>query len=285
MKRRLWSKSLVRSAPLSVIGGAGGSVFLIFLALLSIFVSGFYTQQFNGMRAGVADAFAPVLSVVGKPVQEATLFIRNVTGLAELQAENARLQKENERLRDWYQSAMILEAENKSLRELLNIRLAPQDKYITARILADSGYAFVKSFLVEAGKRDGIKKGQAVVSAEGVIGRVIDVGEKTSRVLLVTDINSRVPILVENSRQHAVMAGGNDALPELIHLPPDSQVQPGDRIITSGHGGVFPYGLPVGRVVFDERKRPHVELFTDFDRLLYIRIIDRPEDPNLVSNQ
>src|SRR5262245_30718707 len=176
----------------------------------------------EGLRAGAADTFAPVLSAIGQPVQEAAIFVRNVSGLTQLQAENLRLQQENQRLREWYQTALVLEAENKSLRDLMNIRLDPQNSYITARVLADSGNTFVKSLLVSAGSNEGVKKGQAVISGDGVIGRIVEVGKNTARVLLLTDMNSRVPVLVENSRQHAILAGENEQAPILAHLPPDS---------------------------------------------------------------
>ena len=238
-------------------------------------------QSMTGLRTGVADIFAPVLSIVSKPVQEAAVFVRNISGLAELQAENMRLEKENMRLREWYQTAMVMEAENKSLRELLNVKLDPQNTYITARILADPGHSFVKSLLVSAGAQDGVRKGQAVVSGDGVVGRVLEAGNSTARVLLVTDINSRVPVLVENSRQHAILAGQNDPRPVLEHLPPDTEIEEGARIITSGYGGIFPQGLPVGRVVYDAGNKPQVELFADFDRMIHVRVVNRPEDPNL----
>ena len=281
LKRRKWSKTFVRTAPMSLVAGASGPIVLIFLAFVTFVISAVNPQGVAGLRMTAADIFSPVLQVVSVPVQDAASFVRNVSGLAELQAENMRLEKENTKLREWYQAAMIMEAENKSLRELLNVKLDPQNSYITARILADPGHTFVKSLLVSAGGNDGVRKGQAVVSGDGVVGRVVEAGNKVARVLLITDINSRVPVLVENSRQHAVLAGQNDGKPMLVHLPVDSELAEGARIITSGYGGVFPQGLPVGRVVFDENKTPQVELFADFDRMVHVRVINRPEDPNL----
>jgi rod shape-determining protein MreC len=266
---------------LSWIGNNAGAASLVFIALLAFAFSSINPQGVDRLRSGTADAFAPVLQTVSRPIQEAAAFVRNVSGLAEMQAENMRLEKENMRLREWYQAALVLEAENNSLRDLLNLKLEPQNNYITAQILSDSGNTFVKSLLVSAGIPDGVKKGQAVISGDGVVGRVIESGDKVARVLLLTDINSRVPVMVENTRQHAVLAGDNEQVPMLVHLPPDSQVAQGARIITSGHGGIFPYGLPVGRVVYSADKKPQVELFADFDRMVYVRIVDRPEDPNL----
>lgn len=268
-------------APLPWIGGHFGSLVFVVVAFVTLAISIVNPQGVSGIRANVSDMFAPVLHAVSRPAQEAAMFVRNMTGLAELQAENMRLQQENMKLKEWYQTALILEAENKSLRNLLNVKLEPQNSYVTARILADSGQAFVKSLLVSAGTKDGVKKGQAVVSGGGLVGRAVETGRQTSRVLMITDLNSRVPVLVENSSQHAILAGDNNYMPRLVHLPPGSEVEQGARIITSGHGGLFPKGLPVGRVVFDQDGKPRVELFADFDRMVYVRIVDRPDDPNL----
>ena len=281
LKRRKWSKTFARTAPLSLVGGAFGPIALVFLAFITLIISSLNPQGVTGLRMTAADMVAPLLGMISMPVQDAAAFVRNVSGIAELQVENLRLEKENAKLREWYQAAMVMEAENKSLRELLNVKLDPQNNYITARILADPGHTFAKSLLVSAGSNDGVRKGLAVVSGDGVVGRVVETGNEVARVLLVTDMNSRVPVLVENSRQHAVLAGQNDSKPTLVHLPVDSKVEEGARIITSGYGGVFPQGLPVGRVVFDANKTPQVELFADFDRMVHVRVINRPEDPNL----
>lgn len=280
MNRR-WSRSLSRIAPFPLFGGNVGSLVFIFTALAILTISIVMPQSFSGLRTGVTDTFSPLLSAVGKPLQQAAYVVRNVTGLTELQAENARLREENEKLREWYQTALVLESENKSLRELLNVKVEAQSRYITARILADSSRAFVKTILVSSGMGEGVKKGQAVISGEGLVGRVVEAGNETSRVLLISDINSRVPVLVEHSSQHAILAGANDDLPRLIHLPVGSEVEQGARLITSGHGGLFPQGIPVGRVVVDKQGQPRAELFADFDRMVYVRMVDKQSDPNL----
>lgn len=232
---------------------------------------------------GVTDSVAPILSAITKPAVHAADVIRNASGLGDLQAENIRLQQENLRLKEWYQTALLLEAENKSLRDLLNVKIEPHYKTITARILSDTGNAFAKSILISAGSSDGVQKGQAVMAGEGLIGRVIESGEKTSRVLLVTDINSRVPVLVEDTRQHAILAGHNQETTKLVHLPPDSNIKDGSRIITSGHGGLFPHGLAIGRVSVSETTGAiHVNPFANFSRIVHVRVIDKSADPNLL---
>lgn len=267
-------------ASIPVLSASGTSGLLIALAGIFVFLSTVQPQSLSGLRVSAADALAPVLGVVSMPMQKAAVFVRDVTGLAELQAENMRLAEENLKLREWYQTALLLEAENKSLRELMNVKLEPQHTYITARILSDSASTFAKSLLVSAGREDGVEKGQAVIAADGLIGRVVEVGNRSARVLLITDINSRVPVLIEDSRQHAIFAGQNDRAGFLIHLPPGSQIRTGVRVVTSGVGGVFPVGLPIG-LVKDIQNYPVIEPFADLRRLMHVRIVKKPGDPNL----
>jgi len=261
-------------------GMVGASGFLIFMAGVFIFWSSMQPQTFSNMRVGLSDAAAPVVDVVAAPVQKAAVFVRDVSGLAALQAENARLVQENEKLRAWYHTALTLEAENKSLRDLMNVQIEPRHTYITARILTDGQSNFAKSLLLAAGSENGVKKGQAVLSGDGLIGRVVEAGEKTSRVLLLNDINSRIPVIIDNSRQHAVFAGQNTDMGVLVHLPLESKVDNGVRVVTSGVGGVFPPGIPVG-VVKTNGAEVLVKPNADLNRLMHVRIINIPEDPNL----
>ncbi len=275
------SKALARIVPFALVGGSGLSALLVVCSCALLLVSAVRPGFVEKARVGAADMFYPVLDVVSLPVQTAALFIRDVSGLAALQSENARLVVENERLREWYQTALLLEAENISLRELLHVQLEPKNKFITARVLSDAGRTFAKSLLINAGIKDGVEKGQAVLSSRGVIGRVIETGAKSSRVLLITDINSHVPVLVENSSLHAIMNGTNEKAGRLSHLPPDGHVSEGAHIITSGHGGLFPFGLPVGVVHTLEDGTLQVKPFADFDRMVHVRVIDTPSDPYL----
>ena len=232
-------------------------------------------------RAATMDVMAPAVGVLTQPIEDAAGFVRNASGIASLQSENIRLTEENARLREWYQTAQLLDAENKSLLELLNVKVDPENRYVTARILGDSGNTFVRSLLLSAGKKDGVAKDQAVLSGVGLVGRIVESGQNASRVLLINDINSRVPVIVEDSRQHAIMAGDNDGKLTLLHMPPDTQLSIGARIVTSGQGGIFPAGVAVGRVVAEKTGGYRIEPFADFNRLTVVRIVNRPTDPNL----
>ena len=148
------------------------------------------------------------------------------------------------------------------------------DPPVAARVVGDSGGAFVHSVLVNAGGQDGVRKGQAAVNGEGLVGRVAEVGERSARVLLVTDLNSRIPVLLESQRYRAILVGDNSQRPRLLYLSADAKVSPGDRIVTSGHGGVFPPGLAVGVVTLIANGDVRVQPFVDWERLEYVRLIE-----------
>ncbi len=281
-RARVGSKAVSKMMPFPLLG-SGATALLILISCLMIITSAIKPQLVHGMRTAVYDFASPVLSVVSIPMQTAALFVRDVSGLAAMQSENMRLRDENIRLREWHQAALLLQAENKSLRDLMNVKLQPQYDYISARILSDTGRTFAKSVLVNAGKVDGVEKGQAVITSGGVVGRIIEAGNNTARILLITDMNSRVPVLVENSRQHAIFAGTNSDTGRLLHLPAGTELAEGTRIMTSGRGGIFPFGLPVGVIVKDENGMMGVKPNADFLRMIHVRVIDKPYDPYLLE--
>jgi len=253
-------------------------------ALLLFSLSALHPSAMQSARTRTTDLFAPLLSAINKPFYQAADYVRAVSGIAQLQEENMRLVQENARLRDWYQTALSLKAENENLQKLLNMKVEPQYGYVTARVIADSGNAFAKSVLVLAGGKDGVESGQAVLAGDGLLGRVIESGQKTSRILLLTDINSRIPVLIQGSNQRAILAGNNDDMPGLLHLPPEFEIEAGARVITSGHGGLFPYGLPIGEIVKDSHGKPVVKPYASVDQVHIVRVIDRAADPNLIQN-
>lgn len=225
-------------------------------------------------RAVVADAVAPMLDFASRPISSTVDTLEGAQNLMALAKENAELREANRRLRSWQAVAYRLEAENGALRDLLRMAPDPSSRYITARVVADNGGAFVRSVLVSAGQRDGVVQGQAAVTGEGLAGRVAQVGTRAAQVLLITDMNSRIPVMLAHSRERAVLAGNNTNRPALLYLGPRSQVEPGDRILTSGDGGVFPAGLPVGVVAASEDGKVRVQPFVDWDRMEYLRLID-----------
>ncbi len=226
------------------------------------------------LRTSLTDVVAPVLDVLSRPVATVGGLVDDVRELVALRAENARLRGEVERAGAWHTVARRLEAENRALRDMLRFTSGPRMGFISARVIADGGGPFVRSVLLNAGARDGVKKGRAAVNGAGLVGRVSEAGHRSARVLLLTDMNSRIPVVVESTRLRAILAGDNSDRPLMVFLPEDAEVAPGERIVTSGHGGALPPGLPVGTVASAHDGSVRVKPFVDWDRLEYVRVIE-----------
>jgi len=225
-------------------------------------------------RIYAADLLIPVFDVMSRPVGALSEFADETQSILRLKSENARLRAEIDVLRQWQDVARRLDAENRSLRALLNFADPRVIGEIAARVVADSGGAYVRNLLISVGGRDGVSKGQVAATGDGVIGRVTEVGERSARVLLLTDLNSKIPVMVEATGDRALLVGDNTALPRLAYLPQDARVQPGDRIVTSSHGGALPQGLPIGQVVAVGDRGVQVRPFADWQRLEYLRLLD-----------
>jgi len=225
-------------------------------------------------RTAVTDMVTPILDVVSQPVDTFSGVLDQAEAFTRLSAENQALKEQNARLLQWQAVAHRLEAENAALRNLNNMVPDPAMRYITTRVVGDPGGAFVRTVLINAGERNGVEKGQAAITGEGLAGRVAEVGQRSARILLLTDINSRVPVIVGTARDRAVMAGDNSNAPELLYLGPTAKVKVGDRVTTSGHGGVFPPGLPIGVVSGVGEKGIRVKPFVDWAHMEVLRIVD-----------
>lgn len=242
-------------------------------ALLLMVFSIASSEKASHVRITIVDAVSPAVEIVSRPFVAASKAVTDMTGISELRAENLRLAEENKRLQEWYQSALKLEAENKSLRDFLNVTAEPDRAMLTTRILADPGGRFVKSFLVAAGQNEGVERGQAVITDEGLIGRIADAAGDTSRVLLITDLNSRIPVMIEETHHRAILAGDNNEELSLKHLPRDSGVSIGARIVTSGHDGILPPDIPVG--IVSEIKNGIIKVLplADMERLHFVQVV------------
>ena len=233
------------------------------------------TVLVENARVLALDIASPALEAIARPVAVANRAIADLKEFASLRQENARLREENARLLAWQTAARRLENENDRLRDLSQFREGPEASFITARIVGDSVSAYVRGALLNVGHRAGVVSGQAVVTGEGLAGRVAEVGDNSARVLFVTDVNSRLPVLIERTRERAILAGDNSAKLRLTLMQGVGGVQRGDRIITSGHGGSFPVGIPVGEVVqAGDGTSVRVRPFADFSRLEFVRVVD-----------
>jgi rod shape-determining protein MreC len=247
---------------------------LLVLVLLGIFVLWrIDSPRVERFRSALVDHVVPDLSWAMAPVTKATEMIENFQSYSRLYEQNQQLREELQQMKAWKEAALQLEQKNARLLDLNNVRLDPMLTHVTGVVLADSGSPFRQSVLLNVGTRDGIHDGWATMDGIGLVGRISGVGERTSRVILLTDSSSRVPVVLQPSGQKAVLSGDNSMLPPLDFLEHPDQVQPGDRVVTTGDGQVFPAGLLVGQVALGPDKRLRVVLAADYQRLEFLRVL------------
>ena len=226
------------------------------------------------LRTTLSDALAPIYGAISQPVNAVEDAIAEIQNLGTLRSDNARLREENERLRRWHAAALSLEAENTLLRRQLGFVPEAAPNFHAARVVADGGGTYARAVLLSIPPQHGIRKGQVALDERGFVGRVTEVGARSARVLLATDMNSRVPVTLEGSRARAVMAGTNGARPRLAHWPEGVIPQEGERVVTSAQANAFPAGLPVGVVRRSAQGNLEVELFARLDNLEMVRLFD-----------
>jgi rod shape-determining protein MreC len=229
---------------------------------------------FERLRVVVADVAAPILQAVAQPMATAATGVRNIEAVFAVYSENQRLHDENARLLQWQEVARRLEAENTRLRSLVKFTPESPVRDVAARVIGNSGGAFARNVLVNAGSSEGVARGQAAATGEGLVGRIAEVGDHSARVLLVSDLNSRIPVVLDDTRERAVMAGDNSDQPRLLYLRANAAVKVGERIVTGGAGGVFPPGIPVGVVASIADGVVRVEPYAELSRLEFVRIVD-----------
>ena len=224
-------------------------------------------------RAEIIDTVVPSFDWAMAPVKAGTRILSDFQGYARLYEQNQELRRELQQMKAWKEAALQLEQENARLLDLNNVRLDPKFTHVTGVVLADSGSPFRQSVLLNVGRRDGIVDGWATMDGIGLVGRISGVGRTTARVLLLTDVSSRVPVTIQPSGERAMVAGDNTARPPLDFLDNRDQVRPGDRVVTSGDGAVLPAGLLVGEVAEGPDGRLRVRLSADYERLEFLRVL------------
>lgn len=251
-------------------------LFVILLVTLLVLIFLFWridSPRAERFRAQVVDQVVPAFDWVMIPVARTTETIGQFQSYARLVEQNRELRRELQQMRAWREAALQLEQENAKLLDLNKVRLDPSLTFVTGVVLADSGSPFRQSVLLNVGARDGIQDGWATTDGLGLVGRISGVGQNSARVLLLTDPGSRVPVIVQPSGQNALLSGDSSPFPNLDFIEVPDAVRPGDRVVSSGDGGVFPAGLLVGQVVMGTDGRMRLQLSADYERLEFLRVL------------
>jgi rod shape-determining protein MreC len=248
----------------------GGIVLFLFAVFLIWRIDSPRVERF---RTALVDQIVPSLNWALVPVTKVADMVEGFQSYTRIYEQNQELRRELQQMKAWKEAALQLEQKNAKLLDLNNVRLDPKYTFVTGVVLADSGSPFRQSVLLNVGERDGIVDGWATIDGIGLVGRISGVGRNTSRVILLTDSNSRIPVSIQPSGQKALLVGDNTAAPPIEFLENPEQVRPGDRVVSSGDGGVFPSGMLVGQVAMGTDRRLRIRLAADYGRLEFLRVI------------
>jgi rod shape-determining protein MreC len=250
------------------------SALFVGLSILLLILAHVQPVMITGLRTHTVDMLAPVLDAMARPMAAIEQASNAVRDTISLRADNQKLRDENAHLAEWQNAVVALQKENRDLRSMLHFKAEPNLAYVSARVIADTGGAYARGLIVTAGKTDGVREGMAAMTGEGLIGRVVEVGDWSSRILLISDLNSRIPVMIAESGDRAILAGDNSPQPKLLFMPRDANSNDGAHIVTSGHGGVFPPNLPVGTLQQSANGIYMVTPSADLGRVTYVRLVD-----------
>lgn len=251
----------------------------ILIGLLAVFCLAIFvlwridSPRVERFRAALIDRFVPSFEWASVPAQKVAGMVEDFQSYQRIWEQNQELRRELQQMKAWKEAAVQLEQQNAKLLALNSVRLDPKLTSVSGVVVADSGSPFRQSLLLNIGAQDGIRDGWATMDGLGLVGRISGVGQSTSRVLLLTDAASRIPITIQPSGQRAILAGDNTAAPHVDFLENPDLVRPGDQVVTSGDGGLFPSGLLVGQLTIGRDGRQRVRLSADYERLEFLRVL------------
>jgi rod shape-determining protein MreC len=205
-------------------------------------------------RQVVLFTVSPFLKVTTGLVQGTRNVWRDYVDLRRLREENKRLHGEVATLQRRIDQLEEQTLETQRLQRLLAMRQASQAEYLSARVVGKDATNWFKTILLDRGSREGVRRNQPVLAPDGLVGRVVEVTPTSAKVQLLTDPVSAVGGLVQRTRVTGIVSGNLGAGARVRYLPLLGDVVVGDEVVTSGMGGVFPKGIPVGRIIAVERR-------------------------------
>ena len=247
---------------------------LIGLAFLVMLLGQADRRLAEQARVAVSDSVAPFYALLATPIEQLRGVGDEARSLVDVARQNQRLRMENARLRRWYAVARALAAENATLKANLRWMPEPAPSFVTARAVADASGIYARSVLLSVAPGRSLSKGMVAIDAAGLVGRVTEVGARSARVMLITDMTSRVPVTLEASHANAIVVGTNAAAPRLMDYPEEIRPEEGERVVTSSVAGAFPAGLPVGTVHYLGPNEAVVETYAQLDHVTVLRLFD-----------
>ena len=266
---------VVRSAFLKKGGQQKFSLFaLVLISIILLFIETIETKPLNYLRSFVKDTIYRGSIVASYPSVGLKNLINSIQDHMNLYDKNVKLKKENLHLKDQIYDPGFLIFENNQLRKLIDEQMTSHANLVSARVMLDKQSPYLNSFIINIGNNKEIKNGMTVLDGKNFVGRIVDVNFFSSRVLLVTDLNSKIPVIIEPDGYHAILSGTGKDEPILDFLPENHTVQAGNKVYTSGKEGIFSPGIPIGETR-EYGGKIFVSLSSDIGQIMFVNIILR----------
>jgi rod shape-determining protein MreC len=250
------------------------SFLFIALCVISLITSKVNKKFSQDISFTIVNISLPVVKFIAFPFNSIINLLTDFEELVNAKKENKLLKEDLEKLRSFYISSLNIHQENKELRNILQFITTKTSNFKVAKIIARSHQVFNQKLLIDAGKNRGLKEGSVVVGSRGMIGRITDVGDNRSSLMLLTDANSRIPVITSKARARGILSGSNSELIEIIYLPKNHNIQIGDWVFTSGDGDTLAPGILVGVVNKVEKDSVFVVMAEDISNAEIITIMD-----------
>ena len=247
-------------------------IVLVIISIIFIYLETIEAKPLNYFRSFIKDTIYRGSLVVSTPSIAFSNFNNYINKHLNLYSNYNKLKEENDELKNQISKSDFLELENTQLRKLIDEQVASPTNLLSARVMIDKQSPYLNSFIINIGTNKNVKKGMATLDGKNFVGRIVDVNFFSSRVLLVSDLNSKIPVIVEPSGHQAILSGrGSNILPTLEFLPENHTVKDGDKVYTSGKEGIFLPGIPIGEIRVDQSILK-VILFFDLSQITFLNI-------------
>ena len=245
---------------------------LIIASLFLLFLESINTKSLNFFRSAIKDVIYRASFITSIPGNIIAPMYSTIQSHFKIYEQYELTKLELQQFKNQQSQIAYLKTENDKLKKALDDTNVYSYESITSKVLVDKKSPFLKSVILNKGFNSGLKKGMPVLKGPYFVGRITEVNYLSSRVLLISDLNSKIPVLIEPMGYQAIMSGTGEDFAQLDFLPKNHQLEVGSLVYTSGTGGIFITGIPIGRVELIEEQF-HVRFFSDLGQLYLINVI------------
>ena len=245
---------------------------LLIISILVLFLEHFKSGPINTFRSVTKDIIFKGSFFISEPFVYIKKNYYNFREHLQMYDEYTKLKNNKYSLDVLRNENEFYKSENKRLKKLIDEKNVYSSEFLLSKILLDQQSPYLKSVIINKGFNHGIKLGVAVKEKYYFVGKIINVNFLTSRILLASDLNSKIPVIIEPNGVNAILSGqGHNDYAELEFLPKLKKIKEGDIVYTSGIDGIIPQAIPIGKV-YAEDENLFVEFFVDFNQLKYVKV-------------